>query len=118
MEVSARTRYTGISARKMRLVVNEVRGMDAGQAVNMLGLMPQAAAGVLAGTISSAMANAEANFDLDPDEMFIKTIYADEAPRRRWRRFGGRGRFKPWQRNSSSVTVILDETDTDYEDFE
>ncbi len=112
MEVSAKSRYTGISARKVRLVMNEVRGMHALEAVQMLHLMPQTAATVLATTISSALANAEENFDLDRDDMYIKTAYADQAPLRRWRRFGGRGRFKPWIRNSSNITIILDEKDS------
>ena len=111
MEVSAKSRYTGISARKVRLVLNEVRGMPAQEAVHMLRLMPQSAASVLATTISSALANAEENFDLDRDAMYIKRAFADEAPHRRWRRFGGRGRFKPWIRSSSNITIILDERD-------
>ncbi len=111
MEVSAKSRYTGISARKVRLVLNEVRGMQAQEAVHMLRLMPQSAAAVLATTIASALANAEENFDLDRDDMYIKTAFADRAPHRRWRRFGGRGRFKPWIRSSSNITVILDERD-------
>ncbi len=112
MEVSAKNRYTGVSARKVRLVMNEVRGMPALEAVQMLRLMPKSAASILANTISSALANAEENFDLDRDDMYIKTAYADLAPHRKWRRFGGRGRFKPWIRNSSNITIILDEKDS------
>ncbi len=111
MEVLAKSRYTGISARKVRLVLNEVRGMPAQEAMHMLRLMPQSAATVLANTIASALANAEENFDLDRGDMYIKTAFADKAPHRRWRRFGGRGRFKPWIRSSSNITVILDEKD-------
>lgn len=116
MEVSARARFTGISARKARLIVNEVRGMSAVEAVRMLEFMPQSAARVVGSTISSALANASENFGLEQDEMYIKTIVADQAPQRRWRRFGGRGRFKPWKRMSSHITVILDEMDTIHQD--
>lgn len=112
MEVLAKSRYTGISARKVRLVMNEVRGMQAREAVHMLQLMPQSAAAILATTINSALANAEENFDLDKDVMYVKSAYADQAPHRKWRRFGGRGRFKPWKRNSSNITIILDERDS------
>ena len=42
-------------------------------------------------------------------DMYIAKIFADGAPIRKWRRFGARGRFKPWLRRSSHVTVILDE---------
>ncbi len=113
MEVSAKARYTGISARKARLVLDEVRGMHALEAVQVLDLMPQSTAGVLARTIRSALHNASENFGLEQDDMYIKTIYADKAPHRRWRRFAGRGRFKPWKRPSSHITVILDEMDND-----
>lgn len=111
MEVSAKARFTGISARKARRVLNEVRGLPAQVAVDMLRLMPQSAAPVVASTITSALHNASENFDLDQSAMYVKAIYADQAPMRRWRRFGGRGRFKPWKRRSSHITVILAEID-------
>lgn len=117
MEVTAKMRFTGISARKARLVVNEVRGMHALEAVDMLRHMPQRAAGVLAGTITSALHNASENLGLDQDEMYIKAVYADQAPMRRWRRFAGRGRFKPWRRRSSHITVVLDEVDAADDDW-
>jgi large subunit ribosomal protein L22 len=41
--------------------------------------------------------------------LYIATIFADEAPTRKWRRFGARGRFKPVLRRSSHVTIILSE---------
>lgn|SRR5690554_5742904 len=109
MEVRAVTKYTGISAQKARLVINEVRGKRAEEAVALLQFMPQQAARVVAKTIKSAMANAEENFGLESEDLYISKIVADEAPQRRWRRFGARGRFKPWIRRSSHITVVLDE---------
>jgi large subunit ribosomal protein L22 len=112
MEVRAITKFTGISAQKTRLVVDEVRGMRAEDAVAMLQFMPQSAAKVVAKTIKSALSNAVENYGLEADDMYISRIMADEAPKRRWRRFGARGRFKPWIRRSSHVTVILEERET------
>ncbi|MCB0043884.1 MAG: 50S ribosomal protein L22 [Caldilineaceae bacterium] len=109
MEVRAVTKYTGISAQKARLVVNEVRGRQAEEALAMLQFMPQSAAKVVAKTIKSALANAEENFGLEPEDMYVAKIVADEAPTRKWRRFGARGRFKPWLRRSSHITVVLAE---------
>ena len=109
MEVRAVTKYTGISPQKTRLVVNEVRGKKAQEALTMLQFMPQSAARVVAKTIKSALANATENFGLEAEDMYIAKIMADEAPRRRWRRFGARGRFKPWIRRSSHITVVLEE---------
>lgn len=109
MEVRAVSKFTGISAQKARLVVDEVRGKDAQEALAVLAFMPQSAAKVVAKTIKSALANATENFGLEADDMYIAKIMADDAPIRRWRRFGARGRFKPWLRRSSHITVILDE---------
>ncbi len=109
MEVRAVMKYTGISPQKARLVVNEVRGKQAEEALAVLQFMPQAAARVVEKTIKSALSNATENFGLEAEDMYISKIVADEAPRRRWRRFGARGRFKPWIRRSSHITVVLEE---------
>ena len=109
MEVRAVTKFTGISAQKTRLIVDEMRGRRVKDALDILQFMPQSAAKVVYKTVKSAAANATENFGLDTDDLYISKIYADDAPLRRWRRFGARGRFKPWIRRSSHVTVILEE---------
>ena len=108
MEVRAVTKFSGISAQKTRLVLDQMRGRKAEDAMSLLGYMPQSAAKVVAKTIKSAMANATENFGLDAGDMYIAKIFADDAPIRKWRRFGARGRFKPWLRRSSHVTVLED----------
>ena len=65
MEVKAVTKFTGISAQKARLVVNEMRGRQAEEALTVLQFMPQSSAKVVAKTIKSALANATENFGLD-----------------------------------------------------
>lgn len=109
MEVRAITKFTGVSAQKARLVLDEVRGKNAQDALAVLQFMPQQSARLISKTIKSALANATENFGLEAGDMFISKIFADQAPLRRWRRFGARGRFKPWIRRSSHITVILDE---------
>lgn len=109
MEVRAVNKYTGISAQKARLVVNEMRGRQAQEALEILQFMPQSAAKEVAKTIKSALANATENYGLEAEDMYIAKIVADDAPLRRWRRFGARGRFKPWIRRSSHITVVLEE---------
>ena len=109
MEVRAITKFTGISPQKTRLVLDEVRGRNVQEALAILSFMPQQSASVIAKTIKSALANAKENFGLEEGDMYIAKIFADGAPIRKWRRFGARGRFKPWLRRSSHVTVILDE---------
>ena len=109
MEVRAITKFVGISPQKTRWVINQVRGMQAEQALALLRYMRQSAAEPVAKTIASALANAEENLGLAREDMIIAQIMADVAPLRRWRRFGARGRFKPIIRRSSHITVVLEE---------
>ncbi|MCC6169300.1 MAG: 50S ribosomal protein L22, partial [Caldilineaceae bacterium] len=80
MEIQAVTKFTGISPQKARLVVNEMRGKKAEDALVVLQFMPQSAAKVVAKTIKSALANATENFGLEAGDMYIAKIVADEAP--------------------------------------
>jgi large subunit ribosomal protein L22 len=109
MDVQAVAKYLPISPQKIRLVCDVVRGMEPYEAVDVLRHMPQKGAELVLKTLRSAIANAENNFELDANAMFIAQVYADEGPRRRWRRFGARGRFKPLIRRTSHLTVVLSE---------
>ncbi len=109
MEVQAVTKYTGVSPQKTRWVLDEMRGRQAQEALTLLAFMPQKSAKLVAKTIKSALANATENFGLDSGDMYVAKIFADGAPIRKWRRFGARGRFKPWLRRSSHITVILED---------
>lgn len=108
-DIRAHARYIPISPQKVRLVLDLVRGKDVLSAMNVLKFTPNRAAQPVSKVVASAMANAEENFGVSRDDLYIHQIYADEAPMRRWRRFGARGRFKPIIRRSSHVTVILRE---------
>jgi large subunit ribosomal protein L22 len=108
-DIRAQLRFLTISAQKARLVIDLIRGKDAVQAMEILRFAPQAAAQPVAKLLASAVANAEENFGVSRDDLFVAKIFADEAPTRKWRRFGARGRFKPILRRTSHVTVILRE---------
>lgn len=108
-DIRAQALDTPISAQKARLVVDTVRGKDVVQALTMLKFMPNYAAKPVSKLLASAVANAEENFGVSRDDLFVYRIYADEATTRKWRRFGPRGRFLPWLRRSSHITVILRE---------
>ncbi len=108
-DIRAQVRYLSHSAHKVRLVIDLVRGKDANQALDILRVAPQAAAVPMAKLLASAVANAEENFGVSRDDLYVAQIFADEAPTRKWRRFGARGRFKPILRRTSHVTVILRE---------
>lgn len=108
-EVRAKARYVPMSAQKVRLVIDQVRGQQVDDALDMLSFMPQFAAKPVYKLIHSAIANAEENFGLSREDLYIAEIYADEGPTRRWRRFGARGRFKPLLKRSSHISVVLGE---------
>jgi large subunit ribosomal protein L22 len=77
--------------------------------MDILRFNPQNAALPVGKLLASAVANAEENFGVSRDDLFVAKIFADEAPTRKWRRFGARGRFKPILRRSSHVTIVLRE---------
>jgi large subunit ribosomal protein L22 len=91
------------------LVIDLVRGKDAVEALENLRFVQKRAALPVRKLLASAVSNAEENFGVSRDDLYVATIYADEAPTRRWRRFGARGRFKPILRRTSHVTVVLRE---------
>jgi large subunit ribosomal protein L22 len=108
-DINATLKNISMSAQKVRLVVDVVRGKKATDALNILRFLPNGAAHQVSKVIASAVANAEENFGVSRDDLFVYRISADEAPTRKWRKFGARGRFKPILRRSSHISVILRE---------
>ena len=109
MEVRAKNKYLSISPQKLRLVCDQVRGMNASQAVVVLEFMPQKGAEFVRKTLQSAIANAQNNFDINPSDLFVAQIFADESARMRRFKAGARGRYKPRVRRTSHLTIILAE---------
>jgi large subunit ribosomal protein L22 len=108
-DIRAQARYISISAQKVRLVLDLIRGKKAVESLNTLKFMQNGAADPVAKVLASAVANAEENFGVSRDDLIVHRAFADEAPTRRWRRFGARGRFKPLLRRTSHITVVLRE---------
>jgi large subunit ribosomal protein L22 len=108
-DIHATMRYVSSSAQKVRLVLDMVRNRSANDALNLLRYTPKEAARIVHKLLTSAVSNAEENFGVSRDNLFVYQIFADEAPTRKWRRFGARGRFKPLLRRNSHITVILRE---------
>jgi large subunit ribosomal protein L22 len=108
-DIRASLQNCGVSAQKARLVVDMVRGKPAVEALTMLKFTPKVAARHVGKLLASAIANAEENFGLSRDSLMVYKITADEAPTRKWRRYGARGRFKPLLRRASHITIVLRE---------
>ena len=108
-DIHAKISHLSLSAQKVRIVIDMVRGKGANEALEILRFVNKRAAMPVRKLVASAVANAEENFGVSRDDLYIAKITADEAPTRKWRRFGARGRFKPILRRSSHVSVILRE---------
>ncbi len=108
-DIQAKLNHLTLSAQKVRAVIDLIRGKDANEALEILRFVNKRAALPVRKLLASAVANAEENFGVSRDDLYVAKITADEAPTRKWRRFGARGRFKPILRRSSHVTVVLRE---------
>ena len=110
-DIRAKLSNLRVSAQKARLVVDLVRGKPALEAMEILKFTPNKAAEPVRKLVHSAMANGEENFGVAREDLYVYRIFADEAPTRKWRSFGARGRFKPLLRRRSHVMVILREVE-------
>ena len=109
VEVRAVAKYIRMSPRKVRLVVDLVRGREVEEALTMLRFTPKAAARAVAKVIASAAANADEAYGISSDELYISDIRADAGPTLKRGRAGARGRYKPILKRSSHITVVLAE---------
>ena len=80
MEAKAVARTIRIAPRKVRLVLDLIRGKNAGEAIAILKLTNKASSPVIEKVLMSALANAEHNYDMNTDELVIKEAYANEGP--------------------------------------
>ena len=109
MEVKAIAKDTGMPASKMRPLVDMVRGKKVEEALNILKYTPTPKARLIAKVVKSAAANAENNFQMDPANLKVVKIYADEARGLRRFKARSRGRASPIKKNSSHITVVVSE---------
>lgn len=100
---------TGIPASKVRPLADMVRGKKVDEALILLKFTPTPKAKVVAKVVRSAAANAENNFQIDPADLKVVSIYVDEARSMRRFRPRSRGRVSPIRKHSSHITVIVAE---------
>jgi large subunit ribosomal protein L22 len=87
-DIHAELNNLPLSAQKVRLVIDLIRGKDANEVLEMLRFVNKRAALPVSKLVASAVANAEENFGVSRDDLYIANIFANEAPTRKWRRFG------------------------------
>ena len=98
-----------VSPRKVRLVLDTIRGKKLYDALTILSFLPTPSAQVVAKVVRSAAANAENNYQMMPSQLKIVEAFADEGRRLRRFRPSARGRVSPYRRRFSHITVIVKE---------
>jgi large subunit ribosomal protein L22 len=109
MEVRAVVKDTGISARKVRPLVDMVRGKKVDEALTLLQFTPSPTARVVARVVKSAAANAENNFQMEPADLRIVNIFTGEGRMLKRFRARARGRASRILKRSSHITVVVSE---------
>ena len=98
-----------IPARKARLVIDLIRGKSVAEALGILKFTPRSGAFLVEKVLKSAIANAENNFDMDADKLFVKTAYADQGPTLKRIHPRSRGQAFKILKRTSHVTIVVDE---------
>jgi ribosomal protein L22 len=106
-EVRAQAKYVRSSARKARLVCDNIRGKSVEEARAILAHTPRAVAEDWSKLLESAVANAEHNHELDGDDLVIKTVKADEGPTIKRFRPRAQGRATPIRKRTAHLTILL-----------
>jgi large subunit ribosomal protein L22 len=107
MQVRSQAKWVRMSARKARLVLDNVRGRTVPEARTVLAFTPRAAAREIDRVLASAVANAESAHGLDGDELVVVGAYADEGPTlKRWRA-RARGRVNRIRKRTCHITIVV-----------
>ena len=109
MQSKAVAKTVRIAPRKVRLILDLVRGKEVGEAISILKLTNKKSSPVVEKLVKSAVANAEHNYDMDIDNLYISEIYADEGPTLKRFRPRAQGRATKINKRTSHITVVVEE---------
>ncbi|HWP97429.1 MAG TPA: 50S ribosomal protein L22 [Syntrophomonadaceae bacterium] len=113
MESRAIARYLRVSPFKARQVANLLRGKDVKEAIGILRYINKKAAPLINKVLKSAVANAEHNFDMDSDALFVAEIYINEGPTIKRMQPRAYGRADVRRHRTSHITVVLKEKEVE-----
>jgi large subunit ribosomal protein L22 len=109
-EARAEARYVRVSPQKVRLVIDSIRGQQAGEAIDILKSTNKRIAPAIEKVLRSAIANAENRYeDVDIDKLFVTEAYVNEGPRNKRIRPAPQGRAFRYQRRMSHIVVTVGE---------
>lgn len=108
-EAKAIARTVRIAPRKVRLVVDLIRGKQVGEAIAILKHTPKAASPVVEKVLNSAIANAEHNYDLDVNNLVVSKVFVDEGATLKRFRPRAQGRASAINKRTSHITLVVSE---------
>jgi len=109
MEAKAHLKYARISPRKVQIVCDLIRGKDTKTAKAILMQTPKAAAELMLKLLNSAVANAENNHEMDPDNLYVSETFANPGPILKRLRPVARGRAYRIKKRTSHITIVVAE---------
>ena len=110
-EVKSTGKHVKVSPRKTRLVIDLIRGKEIEQALNILVLSDKAVSKTILKILKSAVANAENNFELDVDSLYVKKAFVDQGPTQKRMRARAMGRGNVIRKRTSHITLVVAEKD-------
>ncbi len=114
MEAQATTKYLRVSPQKARLVVDLIRGRQAGEAINILRFTKKRITREVEKTLRSAIANAEQKSErVDVDDLVVSKVFVDDGPRMKRVRPAPMGRAYRYQRRMSHITIVVESQERD-----
>ena len=102
-------RYVRISSRKVKVVIDLIRGKSVREAQAILMYTPKAASPVVEKLLNSAVANAENNLDMSGDTLYVAEVFANQGPTLKRFRPRAQGRASSIRKRTSHITIILDQ---------
>ncbi|MBE6099004.1 MAG: 50S ribosomal protein L22 [Anaerovibrio sp.] len=109
MEAKAVAKYVRIAPRKVRVVMDLIRGKSVADAFAILKFTPKVGAEAIEKVLKSAVANAENNFDMNVDNLYVSSCYVDQGPTMKRIHPRSRGQAFKILKRSSHITVAVDE---------
>ena len=102
-------RYIRVSSRKVKIVIDLIRGKSVKEAEAILRYTPKAATEPVLKLLNSAVANAENNLELNRDDLYVAEVYANQGPTLMRYRPRAHGRASRIRKRTSHITIVLDQ---------
>lgn len=109
MEVKAVAKYIRIAPRKARIVIDLIRGKNVAEAFAILKFTPKAGSEIIEKVLKSAVANAENNFDMNADKLYVSSAFVDQGPTLKRIHPRSRGQAFRILKRTSHITVMVEE---------